>query len=100
MFIINKTTCLNFCQYFGDWNPDPLHLYFGVQEVCIWLPQGGSYAVCSQLAESQLTLFEKVLPGYFLAHGLFLANINVYGHIMLKAPVLVRSLKLSNIESC
>ena len=25
--------------------------------------------------------------------------VNVYGHIMLKAPVLVRSLKLSNIES-
>ena len=25
---------------------------------------------------------------------------NVYGHITLKAPVLVRSLKLSNVESC
>ena len=25
---------------------------------------------------------------------------NVYGHIMLRTPVLVRSLKLSNIEPC
>ena len=32
--------------------------------------------------------------------GLDLPLRNVYGHIMLKAPVLVRSLKLSNIESC
>jgi hypothetical protein len=30
----------------------------------------------------------------------FLSSTYVYGHIMLKAPVLVRSLKLSNIESC
>ena len=30
----------------------------------------------------------------------FWAGLNVYGHIMLKAPVLVRSLKLSNIELC
>ena len=29
----------------------------------------------------------------------YLSSMNVYGHIMLKAPVLVRSLKLSNIES-
>ena len=29
-----------------------------------------------------------------------LPSISVYGHIMLKAPVLVRSLKLSNVESC
>ena len=38
---------------------------------------------------------EQVLLG-----GVNLPSPNVYGHIMLKAPVLVRSLKLSNIESC
>ena len=38
---------------------------------------------------------EQVLMG-----GANLPIANVYGHIMLKAPVLVRSLKLSNIESC
>ena len=70
------------------------------KKYCPRLPYGGSCAVCSKIVESQLTLFEKVLPGYFLAHGLLLAFITVYGHIMLKAPVLVRSLKLSNIESC
>ena len=30
----------------------------------------------------------------------FLAVQNVYGHITLKAPVLVRSLKLSKVETC
>jgi hypothetical protein len=34
-----------------------------------------------------------------LSDAINLPNVNVYGHIMLKAPVLVRSLKLSNIES-
>jgi hypothetical protein len=34
-----------------------------------------------------------------LSPGMDLPSVNVYGHIMLKAPVLVRSLKLSNIES-
>ena len=70
------------------------------KKYCIRLPQGGSCVVCSCIVESHLTQFEKVLPGYFLAHGLFFTLANVYGHIMLKAPVLVRSLKLSNIELC
>ena len=44
----------------------------------------------------------KVSPvaGQVLMGGANLPSANVYGHIMLKAPVLVRSLKLSNIESC
>ena len=35
------------------------------------------------------------MQGIYAAHE---SVLNVYGHIMLKAPVLVRSPKLSNIE--
>ena len=44
---------------------------------------------------------EKATAGliFCLCGGEFLQCVTVYGHIMLKAPVLVRSLKLSNIES-
>ena len=37
----------------------------------------------------------NLMSGFFLSKG---HKRSVYGHIMLKAPVLVRSLKLSNIE--
>jgi hypothetical protein len=46
-----------------------------------------------------LVLFEKATCYLALSDCICLHHLNVYGHIMLKAPVLVRSLKLSNIES-
>jgi hypothetical protein len=43
--------------------------------------------------------FPQSMDPAVLSDSINLPNVNVYGHIMLKAPVLVRSLKLSNIES-
>jgi len=49
-----------------------------------------------KLIKSALLVLNQKFPE---GRKLFRCSIGVYGHITLKTPVLVRSLKLSNVES-
>ena len=55
------------------------------------------YRGLSQPYSTQVCLVQGKI---FLSSSQIFSLFLVYGHIMLKTPVLVRSLKLSNIEPC
>ena len=62
-----------------------------------WAPDIGAEARLA--SPSPKSLSKKIFSlSFFLSLTEILPCFNVYGHIMLKTPVLVRSLKLSNIE--
>ena len=65
-----------------------IHFYKRCVSKLVWIPNNPY----SSFLRSKETPLESWLPEYVLLH--------VFGHIMLKTPVLVWSLKLSSIEPC
>ena len=86
-----------------------IYLLFWVQQLLFFIKidQNSSldrYFECEKLstlasAVAFLT-FYSLLPALAFAYVVYLLPINVYGHITLNTPVLVRSLKLGKFELC